>query len=202
VALTPLYALVAGFGLIVVARSVASLARPVGLRLAGTVIAAALVAMAVTDLRWVASEERQIETYGDYRTIMMWDIGWRVDHAPDGAGAPPAVLFAGPPFVFTGGFNSLVIQAPELAMQDVVEPLGTDPAPPLPDGTMLVIVPERQAERCDAERLYPDATVAEARDREGALLYIALYPEPLRGWSTAGSPAGTIFTTVADSPCA
>lgn len=201
VALTPLYALVAGCGLIAVARWAASLARPAGVRVAGTVVATALVALAGTDVRWFASEDRQIDTYGDYRGTMMWDIGWRVDHAPDGAGVPPAVLFAGPPFVFTGGFNSLVIQAPELAMRDIAEPIGTAPAPPLPDGAMLVIVRERQAERCDAERLYPDATVAEARDRRGELLYIALYPAPLRGWSTAETPAETTFAVVADSPC-
>jgi hypothetical protein len=200
-ALTPLWALTAGFGLIVVARWAVSLARPAGLRVTAAVIAVTLVAMAATDLRWVASEDRQIETYGDYRTIMMWDIGWRVDHAPDGAEDAPEVLFAGPPYVFTGGFNSLVIQAPELAMRDVVEPLGTAPAPPLPAGSMLVIVPERQAERCAAERLYPDATVAEGRDRRGTLLYIALYPGPLRGWSTAETPAETTFGVVADSPC-
>lgn len=201
VALAPLWALIAGAGLVTVARWAASVAWPTGPRLVGVAVAIALVAMAAADLRWFASEDRQMDTYGDARTVMMWDIGWRVDHAPDDAGPAPEVLFAGPPFVFTGGFNSLVIQAPELAMRDVAEPLGTVPAPPLPPGAMLVIVPERAAERCDAERLYPDAVVAEARDRRGALLYLALYPEPLRGWSTAETPAETAFAVAADSPC-
>jgi hypothetical protein len=201
VALTPLYALVAGFGIVLVARWVGAvrpgLAAPAG----RAALAVTLAAVVAGDLRWFATEDRQYTTYGDPRGTMMWDIGWRVAGRDPASGDPPAILFAGPPYVFTGGFNSLVIQAPELAMTDVSEPLGQGPAPELADGTMLVIVPERAGERCAAEAMYPSATVAEARDRYGGLIYIAVYLEPLRGWSTRETPAGSTFAVATDSPC-
>jgi 4-amino-4-deoxy-L-arabinose transferase-like glycosyltransferase len=200
-AMTPVWAIVAGAGLALVARWVGLGAKVGSIPLAQAALAVALAALVVGDLRWFASEDRQAVTYGDYTGTAMWDIGWRAAAAsPDGDQAP-RVLFAGPPFVFTGGFNSLVIQAPKLAMSDVVEPLGTHPSPGLLDGTMVVIVPHRAAERCEAERIYPSATVAEARSRDGTLLYIALYREPLEGWSFEQTPAETTFEVVTDSPC-
>jgi hypothetical protein len=201
IALTPLFALAAGSGLVTVASWLEGMGRPGGRPFGRLVVAAALVVIGVTELRWYASEDRQIVNYGDYRTTAMWDIGWRVGHASSDSGGPPQVLFAGPPFVFTGGFNNLRIQAPELAMSDVVESLGTVPAPELTDDAMLIIIGERQAERCAAESIYPSATVAEAHARDGTLLYIALYREPLAGWSSAETPAETTFTTISQSPC-
>ncbi|HEV2128021.1 MAG TPA: glycosyltransferase family 39 protein [Thermomicrobiales bacterium] len=201
VALTPLFALAGGSGLVAVASWLQAMVRPPDARIGRLALAVALAVIGVSELRWFASEDRQIANYSDYRMTMMWDIGWRVDHAAPTSGEPPAVLFAGPPFVFTGGFNNLVIQAPELEMSDVPEPIGPETNLALPEGTMLVIVAEREGERCAAEALLPRSRVAEARARDGSLLYLALYREPLEGWSTAQTPAGSTFELVTASPC-
>lgn len=194
-ALTPIWAIVAGTGLALVARWAGLGHRSLMTPIAHSVLAVALVVLVVTDLRWFASEDRQGDTYADATSTAMWDIGWRVANA--NGGEPPRILLAGPPFVFTGGFNSLVIQAPELEMADIAEPLGTAPAPALGDDVLLVIPFHRAGERCEAERLYPEATFAEARARDGTLLYIALYREPPEGWSFETSPAETVFVPLA-----
>jgi hypothetical protein len=199
-AITPLFALAAGSGLVMVALWVLALRRPASRPLEPVVIGLILVTISLGNLRWMASEDRQHVNYGDSRTTAAWDIGWRASRSAP-TGAAPSVLLAGPPFVFTGGFHNLEFLAPDLEMADVADPIDGSSRLTLPEGAMLVIVPERTGERCAAKAAIPDARVAEARARDGTLLYTAIYREPLEGWSTAETPAGTTFAVVTDASC-
>jgi len=199
-AVTPFLALAAGCGLFLVARWLATAFRPARIPVSSVAIAVVLVIVSVSDLRWAASEDRQITTYADYRTLVAWDIGWRVSHA-DGD-EMPSVLFAGPPMMFGNAWGNLNFQAPDLAIADVSQPIVIGGSvPSLPHDTVLILISERASERCDAERIYSDASVAKAHARDGTLLYIAVYYSPLHGWPSATTPAGTTFTEITESPC-
>jgi 4-amino-4-deoxy-L-arabinose transferase-like glycosyltransferase len=199
--ITPFWALATGTGLFAVARWLAlawpSMAGPVF----RTVIVAALLVMSVNHVRWSATEERQ-HTYSENRTTLAWDMGWRLSrHDPDFA-TMPMVLFAGPPMMFSDGWGNLRFLAPDLEIADVEASFtDTSTGPDLADNTVLVLIGERGEERCAAERLYADATVAEVRAFDGALLYVMFFHEPLPGWSSATTPAGTTFTAVTESRC-
>lgn len=200
-ALTPFWALAAGSGLFVVARWLAAAWRPMARPIAATVIVVALLALSISELRWSASEERQ-RTYVDYRTILAWDLGWRLSRHDPAWETMPAVLLAGPPMMFGNGWGNLRFLAPDLTISDVNEPLtDASTAPPLPPDTVLVLIGERAGERCAVEQIYPDATMAEIRAWDGALLYIAYFQEPLSGWSTATTPAETTYEVVTESGC-
>jgi hypothetical protein len=150
----------------------------------------------------MASEDRQFSTYGDFRTTTAWDIGWRLANADTGGAEGPPIFFAGPPFMFADGWGNLRVLAPDAAMTDVSEPLDSSAdVPRIPPGSMLILVAERSSEGCVVERAHPDATVAEARARDGTLLYLAFYHEPLASWSTATTPGETTFKIVTTSPC-
>lgn len=199
-AVTPFIALAAGSGLFLVARWLAMMFRPARISISSVAIAMVLVIVSVGNLRWASSEDRQISTYTDYRTTLAWDVGWRVSHG--GGGEVSTLLFAGPPIMFGNDWGNLRFQAPDLNIADVTDPIEVAGlAPALPRDAVLVIIAERASERCDAERIYGDATMAEAHSRDGTLLYVAMYYGPLEGWSSARSPAGTTFVETASSPC-
>ncbi len=198
-AVMPILAIVAGAGLAWLARlAVRVVPRGGGAaRLAVALLVA--VSIGIGNVRWLASEDRQEDAYGDLRTTMMWDIGWRLREGGEGTSR---LLIAGPPYVFANGFANLNILAPDVAQEDIAGSfVGITGAPPLAPGTVLIVVPERMAERCAIEAAYPDATVGEGRARDGTLLYVAVYREPHEGWSTEDTPAGTTFTVQPDSSC-
>jgi 4-amino-4-deoxy-L-arabinose transferase-like glycosyltransferase len=199
--LTPLWALAAGNGLFAVARWLSLAWRPAAGPVFRTVIIAALLVMSVNDLRWSATEERQ-HTYSENRTTLAWDMGWRLSQSDAGGGEMPTVLFAGPPMMFSDGWGNLRFLAPDLEIADVEAPFTeASEGPALPDDAVLILIGERGSERCAAERLYADATVAEVHARDGALLYLMFFHEPLSGWSSATTPAETTFTVVTESEC-
>lgn len=196
-ALTPVLALVAGSGVWWLA---SLLGRVVASRLAVSVSASlAMVAITTSHLAWMTSEARQLETYGDHRSVAAFDLGWRI--SGDEA-ARPAVLYVGAPFVWSHSFPSLTFLVEGMPMTDIEHPLASpDDVPPLPEGTLLYLGAERSAERCVVEAALPGVTVAEVRDRYGTLIYLAFYRGDLVGWSTSASPAGSTFDPAATSPC-
>ncbi len=199
--LTPLWALAAGNGLFAVARWLSLAWRPAAGPVFRTVIIAALLVMSVNDLRWSATEERQ-HTYSENRTTLAWDMGWRLSQSDAGGGEMPTVLFAGPPMMFSDGWGNLRFLAPDLEIADVEAPFTeASTAPDLADNTVLILIGERMGERCVAEQVYADAAMAEVHARDGALLYVMFFHEPLSGWSSATTPAETTFTVVTESDC-
>ena len=101
-ALTPIFALVAGLGLRGLASHIAHLDSS-RLRLAPNAITIHAHAVLTTaQLAWMASEDRQIETYGDMRTIAAWDLGWRLSR--DLVDPSPTIYFAGAPFIWSQSF--------------------------------------------------------------------------------------------------
>jgi hypothetical protein len=202
VAMIPFWCLAAGSGFVALVRWLTLIGSPAPLVTRRILTAVALVALAATHLTWMASEDRQFSTYGDFRTTTAWDIGWRLANAnPDGTEGPQ-IFFAGPPFMFAGGWGNLRVLAPDAAVTDVTEPLvSAADVPPLPAGSMLILVPERSGEGCVIALAHLEATVAEVRARDGTLLYLAFFHEPLAGWSTATTPGETTFKTVTTSPC-
>lgn len=198
-ALTPLFALVCGSGLWRLAILTGRIARS---RLPGLEpLLAALAALTFTvgHLAWMSSEDRQLETYSDRRTVAAYDLGWRL--SGDGA-SRPAVLFVGAPFVWSHSFPSLTFLVDSMPMTDIEHPLiNPGDVPPLPESTLLVMTPERADERCVVENALPGVTVAEARDRYGSLIYLAFHYGHLAGWSTTPSPAGSTLAPAEGSPC-
>jgi hypothetical protein len=202
VALTPFWMLAAGSGLVVLIRWFTPTGYPSTRLVQGALTAAAIASLAIVNLTWWASEDRQLDTYSDARTIAAWDIGWRLDHSDVDEDGGPAILFAGSPFMSLEDWGSLWFQAPNASLADVGPPIeDAASAPPLPGNTVLVIVPERALERCAAELAYPGATVAEVRTNNGALLYLAVYRGTEPRWSTATTPAGTTFATAGPAEC-
>lgn len=202
VAMMPFWLLAAGSGLVTVVRWLAALGLPAPNLARRMLIVAALLVISVVQLRWLASEDRQVTTFGDFRTTTAWDIGWRFAHGNTDEHQSPTVLFAGPPFMFADSWANLRVLAPDAVITDIAEPITTPRAvPPLPPGTMLILVAERSGERCPVTHAFPKATVAEIRAHDGALLYVAIFHEPLAGWSTATTPGETTFTTGAATPC-
>ena len=60
---------------------------------------------------------------------------------------------------------------------------------------------ECAGERCTVEAIYPDATVAEVRARNGTLLYLAFYRGTLPGWATGPTPEGTTWAPADAAEC-
>jgi hypothetical protein len=148
----------------------------------------------------MASEDRQIDTYADRRTIAAWDLGWRLSR--DAAETPPTIYFAGAPFIWSHSFPSLTFLTGGLPMIDLDAPLES-PAdvPALPPGTILILVPERAAERCVIETAHPGVVVTEAHTRENALLYYVFATEPPAFWSTEITPGETTTAPASPASC-
>lgn len=201
-AMAPIWALLAGMGLVSIARWVSFLAmrqREVAWRV---LVVGTVAVLAIVNLSWAASEQRQLTTYGDPRSVAASDIGWRLANG-GGEREPPPVLFLGAPYMFIGDWGSVRFQAPGAVLTDLDAAIWqAGVAPALPAGTILILVPERAGERCLLEVAYPEATVSEARAWNGALLYIAFHRGDLPGWSTDRSPHVTTFTRTAETPCA
>jgi hypothetical protein len=202
VAMIPFWCLAAGSGIAVLARWVTAIGMPRPATAARGMTVVALLALSVIHLDWMASEDRQFTTFGDIRTTSAWDIGWRLSHSDTGNGSEPAIVFAGPPFMFINSWGNLKVLAPNAVLTDLDRPLETmADVPPIPPGTMLILVPERSSELCMIVRADPTATVAEARARDGTLLYTAFFHGPLPGWSTASTPAETSFDVIDGALC-
>ncbi|CAN5719944.1 hypothetical protein BH23CHL3_BH23CHL3_07390 [soil metagenome] len=202
IAVTPIMALAAGSGLVVAGRWFAMIHRPSCVTVSRVVTVVVLLALSISNVRWLASEDRQIIAYSDFRTLLAWDMGWRIARPDTDGGEMPTVLFAGPPMVFGSGWANLRFQAPDLEIVDVEAPFTeSSNGPALRDDAVLVLISERMGERCVAERLYADATMAEVHARDGTMLYMMFYHEPLTGWSSATTPAGTTFTAATESRC-
>jgi hypothetical protein len=193
----PLFAVIAGAGL-VGATGIPSLWRSRVTR--ARLLAAVLVALVIGagNVRWMASEDRQLETYGDLRTTMMWDLGWRIR---EGDGGVTRLMIVGSPYLYAYGFPNLTFLAPDVVQEDVHGQFLLGGAPPLPRDTVMVLVPERAGERCVIEEAYPDVTVGEVYARDGALVYIAFFPDGVDGFVTTATPAETTLQVVTQSPC-
>ena len=87
-------------------------------------------------------------------------------------------------------------------MTDLDTPL-EDPAdvPPLPPGAILVLVPERAAERCIVEAAHPEILVSEALTRDNVMLYYVFATEPPAFWSTDPTPADTTAAPAPPAAC-
>jgi hypothetical protein len=201
-AIAPILALAAGSGIVLLARwmSGALPSATSRLRLSVLLAATATALLVTTELRWYASEDRQLVAYGDTRTLLAWDIGWRLSQPDTASSGEPVVLFAGAPAMFAKGFANWRFLAPDVPVTDIETPIarGND-LPRLEPGTILILIDERADERCAAEQAYTGATVAEVRARHGPLLYIAFFYGDPPGWSTATTPAGSTYTEVAPS---
>jgi hypothetical protein len=199
-ALVPVFALIAGFGLWQLATLLARV-NPARLQIWPTPLALLTVGiLTFTHLTWMASEDRQIETYADRRTIAAWDLGWRL--LRNSVDPPPTIYFAGAPFVWSQSFPSLAFLTGGLPMIDLDAPLES-PAdvPALPPGTILILVPERASERCVIETAYPGVLVTEALTRENALLYYVFATEPPAFLSTESTPGETTTATASPATC-
>jgi hypothetical protein len=163
--MTPFWCLAAGSGLVALGHWIMPVESAPSHRLRLLrLLAVALTTgvLAAAQVRWIASEERQLVTYSDPRTLAAWDLGWRLSQAP--VGQEPRILFAGAPAMFADGFANLRFLAQGIPMTDVESPLAPDgKAPALDPESILIIIAERSAERCAAEQAYPDATIAEVR---------------------------------------
>jgi len=202
VAFTPIWMLAAGSGLVALARWVSAVSLPARAVVQHALLVGAIGALAFMNITWMASEDRQLTTYGDVRTIAAWDIGWRLAHGDPGGEDGQPVLFVGAPFMFIDDWQNLRFQAPNADLTDVAQPIvSTADVPSLPSGAILLLVPERAGERCTVEQAHPEVTVAEAHARNGRLLYVAFYRGELPGWSTAQTPAGTTFDIAEDTEC-
>lgn len=202
VALAPIWALAAGTGLVGLFHVITTRMRQPPRR-SLALIAAVLVAMlGVADIRWYMDDDRQRATFGgDHRSLFAWDLGWRLDpgHTPN----PPRVLFAGPPFVFIEDWGNLRFQAPEARVADIETPIDVPgDVPEIPADTVLAVVPERADEVCTIVAAAPELVVAEARARDGSLLYVAFYREGPVPWHPGETPAGTTFEIVPPPDCA
>jgi hypothetical protein len=199
-ALTPVFAITAGLGL----WSVVSIVTRFGsFRLrrwpeAIAVIAAAI--LAINHLTWIASEDRQVDTYADRRTIAAWDLGWRLSRNP--SQPPPTVYFAGAPFVWSQSFPSLTFLTDGLAMTDLDTPLESPASvPPLPPGTILILIPERSAERCIIEAAIPGVRVIEVLSRDNTTLYYVYSTELPLTFSIDPTPGETVTAHAAPATC-
>ena len=103
-AVMPILAIVAGAGLAWLARlAVRVVPRGGGAaRLAVALLVA--VSIGIGNVRWLASEDRQEDAYGDLRTTMMWDIGWRLREG--GAGCRACFSRARPTYTRTASPTS------------------------------------------------------------------------------------------------
>jgi hypothetical protein len=203
VALSPFWALAAGTGIVAIVRWLtAREARPHPI-LRPALVIAIIGALGLSQFAWYMDDARQRTTFGaDHRTLIAWDLGWRLsDDDPESPGTT-SILFAGPPYMFIGNWGNMRYQAPETNRADIeMEIIGPENAPALPAGTLLVLVPERSGERCAIARAYPDALSVESRARDGSLLYTAFYRGELANWTTGVSPAGTTFDPVTIDGC-
>jgi 4-amino-4-deoxy-L-arabinose transferase-like glycosyltransferase len=201
-AITPLWAIVAAAGLATLVKAIPPLIPSSAAWITPVVLAIVVAGIGLTNLSWLASEDRQIAAHGDYRTLMAWDIGWRLSEAKADGGAPPDLLIAGPPFVFAKGFPNLTFLAPHVGQVNVEDRFGlAADVPALGAGMIVLLVPERLSERCAVVDTYPGATLAEGRARDGTLLYVVAYRQLPEGWNAGQSPAGTTFTPVEASSC-
>jgi 4-amino-4-deoxy-L-arabinose transferase-like glycosyltransferase len=193
----PLFAVIAGAGL-VGATGIPSLWRSRVTR--ARLLAAVLVALVIGagNVRWMASEDRQLDTYGDLRTTMMWDLGWRIR---EGDGGVTRLLIVGAPYVYAYGFPNFTFLAPDVVQEDVHGQFLLGGAAPLPPDAIMVLVPERAGERCTIEEAYPGVTVVDAFARDGSPLYTAFFPEKSGGFAMLDSPAETSVMDVTGSPC-
>jgi 4-amino-4-deoxy-L-arabinose transferase-like glycosyltransferase len=199
VSVTPLLALFGGIGLAAMTsgagRLLPALRPPLPIALA----ILAVIVLSVANLRWVASEDRQLDTYGDLRTTMMWDLGWRLR---EGDGSVTRLMIVGSPYLYAYGFPNLTFLAPDIVQEDVPGHfVAGGGAPPLPPDAIMVLVPERAGERCVIEEAYPGVTVGEVYARNGSLLYIVFFRDTAHGFTMQDSAAETSVEAVTGSPC-
>ena len=196
--ITPFWALIMGAGGALTIRWLASIPLRVphlnqtltGLAMVG------LVALATMNLSWFYKSDRIILNWSSEGTVGAWDLGWRLD---EDHGA--TVLLAGPPYTFAGSFPGLQFERPNATIDEVVDPIMTAAdVPTLDHDSVLVLVPARQSERCVIEESRPDYTVYEVRHND-TLLYIAYALDPVAGWATGTTPAGTTTIRVDPQPC-
>lgn len=195
VALVPLWMLLAGCGAVAVVRW---LAWPLGgSRVVQQLLLGGLVAsIGLSSLAWMMQPERTLENWGDPRTLAAWDLGWRLANSTDPS---VPVVFVGAPHMFIDDWGSLRFLAPEADVQDADDDSELELA--VPDGGLLVFVPERVQDLCALTAQQPALVVAEVRASNGTLLYVTLADQAIEGWPVATSPEGTTVVDVTATVC-
>jgi 4-amino-4-deoxy-L-arabinose transferase-like glycosyltransferase len=201
--LTPIWAILAGSGLWFLARLTRYMVTGRGWLLAQALAAMLVIAISGANLLWWTSEDRQIENLGTTGSIGAWDLAWRLEHGEGEPAWSSPVIFAGAPWVFVRTFPFTAIMTGNRTMTDHIDPLTTAAdVPEIPAGTLFVLSYQRASERCSVIQRYPDATMAEAHARNGALLYVVLWRGRVTGFSLATTPAGSTIVPVTEHGCA
>lgn len=194
------WALAAGTGIVVLAMALRSLVRipSRGLYLLTTI---ALIGIAVWHANLYFSEDQQIVAYGDRRTTAAYDIAWRIQQLP----AQPDFMLVGVEYLSYNGFGNWQFMNPGLGDHiTIVDPFRQLPAnvPELANGQMLVLAGERPAaQRCAIQMRNPDARAGEARNRYGTLLYTVFSAGPDLVLPQDESPGETTLTPIESSLC-
>lgn len=195
----PVWALVIGVGVVIVARWLATVPVATWSRLpvASATMVGVVGLLVLLNLSWVYSNDRIVANWGGIRTVAEWDLGWRLDDAD-----PPHIVLAGPPFVLAYSSPAFTFEAPTATMSEIIDPMRTvEDVPPLAPDALLVLVPERIDERCVIEAALPDVLGFEVRAGNDELLYMVFGRSPMTGWSLETSPAGTTVELFSADPC-
>jgi len=194
------WALAAGTGIVVLAMALRSLVR-IPIRGLHLLTAIALVGIAVWNAHLYFSEDQQIVAYGDRRTTAAYDIAWRIQQLP----ASPDFMLVGAEYLSYNGFGNWQFMNPGLGDHiTIMDPFHQLPAsvPELTNGQMLILAGERPAsQRCAIQMRNPNARAGEARNRYGTLLYTVFSAGPDLVLPQDESPGETTLTPIESSLC-
>ncbi|MGB3306033.1 MAG: glycosyltransferase family 39 protein [Thermomicrobiales bacterium] len=198
-ALTGIWALAAGTGIVTIGQALKALAK-IPSRTVNILLACAVTGIMGWNAQSYFSENQQVVNYGGTRNTTVWDLAWRLDQlAP-----PPSILLAGQPTLSYMGYGSWQYLNP--GMKDKVidlAPFQTLPsdAPLLASDQLLIVSSERNpSEVCAVQDRNPAAHAGEARDVHGTLLYTVFSTGDDLILPTATSPAESTLTPVETIP--
>ncbi len=200
-AMTPIWAMAAGTGLVVAGMAFTSIIRvpATGLRVA---LAVALIGITLVHIQQFYDEDQQLVAYGDSHTTRGYDLGWRIHRTNDDV----AFLMAGYPYINYGGSGNWLFQSPGLDSRitefgPFAEPPGGVPV--IAENEVLILAGDRSAEACEVIERNPNASVGAVHDRYGNLLYTVFSPVPDLALPVGSTPAETTLSPVELSsfPC-
>jgi hypothetical protein len=193
-AVTPIWAMAAGTGLVVVALAVTSFFRaPAGwLRV---VLVVAAMGITVNHVRLFYNEDQQLAAYGDSHTTRAYDLGWRIHRTSSDI----TFLLAGQPYLNYGGSGGWLFQSPGIESRLVdFGPFADLPggAPTIGSNEVLILAGDRSGEACLVLERNPAAHAEAVHDRYGTLLYMVFSPGPSSPLPADTTPAQTRLTPV------
>jgi hypothetical protein len=132
--------------------------------------------LALNDLRYYFFEVYDNYVLGDYNTEVANAIAMYLDEQDPA----PAVYFFGFPRMGYFSLSTIPYLVPEVAAQDVLEPLAAAPAWSLAGPTYFIFLPERAGELPLVQAAYPQGTYRQFRTQRGDLMFISYEwrPEP------------------------